>query len=321
MKKLDLSIVTACDVNYLWGVFLLTASIQKMGLPVNLIVFQVAFDEAAKQYISQFPVAELREDSSNSPFAMNNRKPGYLLKADSTEYVAWFDADCFVVDSISEFLLPVNQQFQIRLRSPEENASVFERYYRPGDRIGDVPSWVLDRWKEDVGGRQTPRVTSTCPSNCFIFHSRYMRFVEEWENLISRVVNPHVNSAVDRGNPAYWMTDESALNAVMFFSENCPEPSQFRLDDLSAGHVVHFIGSPKPWIGWNKRFLYCIPKVIELLDWVERQGMKVPPIPSAFKKWRMPYSYAEAHVRGIYKDFRSQVGRSVRSIGRKFGKN
>jgi hypothetical protein len=134
-----------------------------------------------------------------------------------------------------------------------------------------------------------------------------MPFIEEWEKLISKVVNPLVKGPLDRGNPAYWMTDESTLNAVLLFSEKCPDPSKFRLDDLSAGHVAHFVGAPKPWVGWNRRFLYCIPKIIELLEWVEKQGLRIPPIPSSFRRWRIPYSYAEAHVRGAYWDIRSML--------------
>jgi len=306
VDKIDVSIVTACDLNYLWGGFLLAASIQKANLPVKLIVFQVGFDAPAEQYLYQFPVVELRRDGSDSPYSLNSRKPGYMLQAD-TEYVAWFDADCFVIDSILENLIPLNQQFQIRLRSSDENATVFERYYGSNDKWGCVPSWILERWKSDVGGRKIARLTTTCPSNCFVIHSRFMPFIEEWEILISEVVNPLVKGPLDRGNPAYWMTDESTLNAVLLFSEKCPDPSKFRLDDLSGGHVAHFIGAPKPWVGWNRRFLYCIPKIIELLEWVEQQGLRIPLIPSSFKRWRIPYSYAEAHVRGAYRDIRSML--------------
>lgn len=313
MKKLDFSIVTACDANYLWGVFLVTASIQKTGLPVNLIVYQAGFDAAAERYITQFPVAELRKDDSDNPYSINNRKPGYLLQADS-EYVAWFDADCFVSDDITHLLIPLNEQFQVRLRADAENASVYDHYYRPGDKRGEVPSWILDQWRSDVGGRKTPRARTSCLTNCFVIHHRFMPFIEEWGELIRRVVNPKIQGLVDRDNPAYWMTDESAMSAILLFSEKCPDISPYRLDDLSTGHIIHFSGGPKPWVGWNKRFLYCIPKVIELLEWLEKQGFKVPPVPSSFKRWRIPYSYAEAHCRGMYRDLKSRVGRRVRSF-------
>lgn len=313
MKKNDVSIVTAGDINYLWGLFLLTASIQKSGIPVNLIVFQVGFDAKSERYISQFPVADLRKDDSDSPYSLNNRKPGYLLQPD-TEYVGWFDADCFVSDSITDLIIPLNGQFQVRLRAPQENESVYNHYYRPGDVRGSVPSWILDQWRSDVGGRQTPRMNTSCLTNCLVIHRRFMPFIEEWGSLIKKVVNPIGKSLIDRDNPAYWMTDESAFSALVLFSEKCPEPSPYRLDDLSSGHVIHFSGGPKPWVGWNKRFLYCIPKVIELLEWVEKQGLIVPPIPNSFRRWRVPYSYAEAHVRDLYRNFRSQAGRIVRSF-------
>lgn len=316
MKKPEMCIVTACDANYFWGVFLLVASLQKTQTPVQVRVFQSGFSADMDRDIGQFPIVQVHKDESASPYSLNNRKPDYLLQAGS-EYVAWFDADCLAVGNVSELLIPSNRQLQVRLRGAAENATVFERYYRPGDQWGTVPSWVLERWRTDVGGRKTPRLNTTCPSNCFVLHSRFLPFIEEWQNLIQRVLNPRIRGPIDKSNPAYWMTDESTLNALLLFSEKSPAPSPFRLDDLSGGHVAHFIGSPKPWVGWNRRFLYCIPHVIELLQWVTDQGLNVPPIPISFRSRRIPYSYMEAHMRGIYRDLRAMVGRRVRAFRRR----
>ncbi len=316
MKTNDVSIVTACDLNYLWGVFLLVASIQKADDPVDVIVFGTGFDSNAEKMISQFPAAKLIRDDSDNKFSLNNRKPTYMLQANS-EYIAWVDADCFVTDSISDFLIPDNRQFQVRLRSEEENATVFLRYYGPEDTWGSVPTWVKERWRSDVGGRKLPRLDTTCPSNCFVVHNRHMPFIKEWEDLIKRVLDPTKNGPIDKSNPPYWMTDESTLNALLLFSEKCPEPSSYRLDNLEGAHLVHFIGSPKPWLGWNRRFLYCIPKVITLLEWLDKQGLAIPPVPSTFKSWRIPYSYTEAHARGIVSDVKSALARRILMIQRR----
>jgi hypothetical protein len=297
MKDANITIVTACDNNYLWGVYLLTASIHRNALPVNTLFFSVGFDAETERFITQFPEVVVKKADTSDPFPLNNRKAEAMLLAES-EYVAWFDADCLVYDWIGDDLLPLNGELQVRMRGRAENASVFERYYAPGEEKGGIPASVLDRWREDVGGRTTPAYDSTCPSNVIVIHRRFMPFIEEWDRLTRKVVDPKAKGAVNRADPAYWMTDESALNAVLLFSLQAPKPSPYRLDNLNAGHVVHFMGSPKPWKGWLPRFLYCLPKVVELLDWLDAQGFKIPPVPPSFNKKRIARSRMEAHLRG-----------------------
>lgn len=299
--------VTTCDRNYLWGVFLLVASIHKENLPVKTLFVSVGFDSESERYLSQFPAVQVIRDDSDDPYSLNNRKAKAMLLADS-DYIAWMDADCFVVGWIGDLLEPLNGQLQIRMRQPAENATVFDRYYRPGDKRGSIPQWVLDRWRDDVGDSSTPRHDTTVPSNCFVIHRRFMPLIELWDRQIRKVVDPKTRGAIDRGNPAYWMTDESVLNSLLVFSSKAPEPSQYRLDNVAAGHVVHFIGSPKPWIGWTRRFLYCLPKVFELIEWLDKEGFRVPPVPPSFSRDRALYSRMEAHARGASADVRRAAG-------------
>ena len=299
MANKPVTIVTACDFNYLWGVFLLVASIHKEGLPVNVLFVQVGFDDDSELYIGQFPSVRIIRDDSDDPYSLNNRKAKAMLRADS-DYIAWMDADCFIAGWIGELLKPLNGQLQVRMRLPAENATVFGRYYESGDKRGSIPKWVLDRWRQDVGDNSSPRYDTTCPSNCFVIHRRFMPFIELWDTQIRKVVASTTKGAVDRGNPAYWMTDESVLNSLLLFSSLAPEPSRYRLDNLDAGHVVHFIGSPKPWIGWTQRFLYCLPKVLDLIEWLDKEGFRIPPVPPSLSKDRVRVSRMEAHLRGAY---------------------
>lgn len=313
MTNSKITIVTACDLNYLWGVFLLTASIHRNALPVNVLFFEVGFDPETERYLSQFPEVSVKKADTSDPFPLNNRKAEAMLLADA-EYIAWFDADCFVFDWIGDDLLPVNGELQARMRGRAENASVFERYYGPGEEKGGIPASVLARWREDVGGRAEPAYDSTCPSNVLVLHRRFMPFIEEWDKLTRKVVDPAAKGAVNRADPAYWMTDESALNAVLLFSLQAPQPSAYRLDNLKAGHVVHFMGAPKPWIGWLPRFLYCLPKVIELLEWLDGKGFKIPPIPPSFDKTRTSRARMEAGLRGARLNARRMAGKIVRTF-------
>lgn len=313
MSNPSVTIVTACDLNFLWGVFLLVASIHKEGLPVKVLFVQVGFDSDTEQYISQFPSVQVSRDDSDDPYSLNNRKAKAMLLADS-DYVAWMDADCFVAGWIGDLLEPLNGQLQARMRKPDENATVFDRYYEPGDKHGSIPQWVLDRWRQDVGDNSSPRHDTTCPSNCFVIHRDFMPFIELWDSHIRKFVNPTIKGAIDRENPAYWMTDESVLNSLLVFSSKAPDPSRYRLDNVDAGHIVHFIGSPKPWIGWTRRFLYCLPKVFDLIEWLDKEGFRVPPVPPSLLRDRALFSRMKAHARGAYGDVRSAGGRVLRKV-------
>lgn len=309
----NVTIVTACNANYLWGVFLLAASIHKEQIPVNMLFYQFGFDADSEQYVSQFPNVEIRRAKIEPRFSLNNVKAEAMLLA-QTEYIAWMDADCFVAGWIGDLLIPCNSQLQVRMREPTENATVFDRYYKPEDTRESIPQWVLARWRDDVGDLQVPRHQTTCPSNCIVIHHRYRPFLELWDRQIHKVLNPKVRSAIDRTNPAYWMTDESVFNSVLLFSSKAPAPSEYQLDNLNAGHLVHFIGSPKPWQGWTRRFLYCLPMVFELLEWLDGEGFRLPPIPPSFSQNRAPLSRLETHARSVYTYAKTVTGKAFHKM-------
>lgn len=315
MSNRSVTIVTACDLNYLWGVFLLVASIHREKLPVKTLFYQVGFDSDSEEYISQFPEVEIRRADQGDTISLNNRKAEAMLLADS-DYICWMDADCFVTGWIGDLLEPINGQLQARMRGRAENATVFERHYKPGDKHGSIPQWVLAKWSEDVGDLKSPRVDTTCPSNCFVIHRRYMGFIELWDTQIRKVLNPEARGAIDKSNPAYWMTDESVFNSILLFSSKAPDPSAYRLDNLDAGHLAHFIGSPKPWNGWTRRFLYCMPRVIDLVEWLDKERFRVPSVPPSLSRDRVFRSRLGAHLRGVYGDFRRIGSKTVNRFRR-----
>ncbi len=121
--KESVTIVSACDRNFLWGAYLLAASAARNvpGVPVHLL--QTGFSDSEIALISQFPNVRVLPLQDDDPRSVANRKSEALLSAD-TDYVAWLDADCFIIGDIGKYLLPSNGEFQIRLREPWENAWV-----------------------------------------------------------------------------------------------------------------------------------------------------------------------------------------------------
>jgi len=284
----NLTIVSACDRNFLWGAYLLAASSAKYLPETPVHILQIGFTDADRKLLEQFPTVKVLPLADNDPRNVANRKSEALLSAD-TEYVAWLDADCMVIGDITAFLAPVNGEFQIRMRAPWENAWVWRNHYAPDEDRGGLPKSVLDKWRADVGQRAAPLVNTTCVTNAFVLHKRHLDFIRQWKTQIVKVIPPAHAAVVDNRNPAYFMTDESVMSSLLAFSDIAPPISEFRLDQEPARHVAHFGANPKPWIRWRLRLWYCHPHIMTLLDWAKTSGYATPPIPWSFeKKNRIP---------------------------------
>jgi hypothetical protein len=284
----NVTIVSACDRNFVWGAFLLAASSAKNvpGTPVHIL--ETGFTEEDRDLFRQFPGVRVLPLEDGDPRSVANRKSEALLSAES-EYVAWLDADCMVIGDIRALLVPSKGEFQIRLREPWENAWVWRNHYVPGDRRGEVPAAVLEQWRADVGQLDTPRLLTTCVTNAFVLHRRHLGFVREWKSQIAKVIPPVNAGVVDRSSPAYFMTDESVFSSLLAFSNAAPPVSDIRLNRDPQAHVAHFGANPKPWKRWRKQFWYCHPHVMELLDWVRETGRSMPLLPWSFgRKNRLP---------------------------------
>ena len=98
----NLTIVSACDRNYLWGAWLLAASSAKFLKATPVHILQTGFTQEDTALLEQFPTVKVLPLADNDPRNVANRKSEALLSAD-TDYVAWLDADCLVVgDECSE---------------------------------------------------------------------------------------------------------------------------------------------------------------------------------------------------------------------------
>jgi len=311
MKKI--TIVSACDRNFLWGAYLLAASAARFLPQTPVHILQTGFTDDDKSLLEQFPSVKVLSLPANDPRNVANRKSEALLSAD-TEFVAWLDADCMVIGDIAPYLIPKNGEFQIRMRAADENAWVWRNHYAPGERRGGLPKSVLEKWRADVGQRDQPLVDAACVTNCFVLHQRHLDFVRQWKSQIAKVIPPAHAGVVDNRNPAYFMTDESVMTSLLAFSSIAPTPGEFALDRDAKAHVAHFGANPKPWIQWRWRLWYCYPHIMGLLDWARASGYRTPPVPWSFlKKNRLP-SYLIAAAIEVKTRVRSAGGAIVRML-------
>jgi hypothetical protein len=310
----NLTIVSACDRNFLWGAYLLGASCAKNlpQTPVHLL--QTGFTPADIDLLRQFPTVKVLPLDPGDLRNVCNRKAEALLTAD-TEYLGWLDSDCMVIGDVSRLLPPANGEFQIRLRAPQENAWVWRNHYAPGEARGGLPQSVRKTWQADVGQRTAPLLDTTCVSNAFILHQRHLGLIRQWKTQIAKVLPTKNTGVVDSSNPAYFMTDESVLTSLLAFSDIAPPVSEFQLDRDPARFVAHFGANPKPWVKWNLRHWYAHPPIMELLDWAAKAGYRTPPIPWSLQKQNRTKAYLIAQANDLKFRARSLAGNVLRAAG------
>ena len=121
------TIITAGDRNYLWGIFLLIASLRRNGMDEPVIVGTRGFDAEAEAILSQmgdvrfYPLDSFRR-------SLTCCKAQVMLQAE-TDYITWVDSDGFFVGNCSARLIPETPgEIHARMRSPEEQPQAFKGY-------------------------------------------------------------------------------------------------------------------------------------------------------------------------------------------------
>ena len=91
------TVVTIGDMNYLWGIFMLIASMRQNGMDEPVLVGGLNFTDEAIRLLQQFPdvrVAVLRPTAQS----LTCRKPEVMLLADpDARYLTWVDSDGFFI--------------------------------------------------------------------------------------------------------------------------------------------------------------------------------------------------------------------------------
>jgi hypothetical protein len=312
----NLTIVSACDRKFLWGAFILAASVARHLPKIPLHLLQTGFTAHEANLLSQFGNVHLLPLADNNPRSVANRKSEALLSA-STEYAAWLDADCMIIGDVAALLVPPNGQFQIRLREPWENAWVWRNHYARGEPRGETPAAVLQRWRADVGQCRSPRLLTTCVTNAFVLHQRHFDFVRQWKSQIAKVIPPADAGVVDTRNPAYFMTDESVLSSLLAFSTLAPAIGETVLNKDPRAHVAHFGANPKPWVRWSHRTWYCNRHVLDLLDWAASVGVVLPPVPWSLRRHNRAPAWLIACAENSFGKAKALAAKTLRPLLRR----
>jgi len=309
----NLTIVSACDRNFLWGAYLLASSAARYIPDVQVQILETGFTPEDRKFIEQFPNVGLKPLEDNDPRSVANRKSEALLSAD-TDFIAWLDADCFVIGDIRKYLIPTNGKFQIRIRGEAENAQVWRHHYTANDKRGELPKAVADQWRKDVAQLDEPRIQSACVTNCFVIHRDHLDLIREWKAQIAKVIPARDAGPVDKSDPAYFMTDESVFTSLLAFSRATPDICDLQLNKDPKAHVAHFGANPKPWKRWRKQTWYTRPYVLDTIDWAKANGYSIPPIPPSLRRSSWLSSYLIIWALEVKATAKSIVGKLIRRI-------
>jgi len=270
------TIVTAADRNFVWGSFLLLASLRchKVPCPVNILSFGLSADDEA--VLRQFPDVALFSAAQEDPRNIACQKAQAIYTARETDCIAWVDSDCIVTGQICEYFEVPPGKIQIRMRPPKEIEYLFRLRYDAGEERGRIPQRVLDIWKKDVNGRTEPQVTTSCNACAFVVHSSDLGFIHRWEAQIQKVIPPENMGIVNDSSFAYFLLDETVMASMLAFDVAAPEVTTYCLEGQLKGQLVHFGGTPKPWDMWNVYHLPWFTEVIDLVDWAKGQGYRFP---------------------------------------------
>ena len=279
------TIVLSSDRNYLWGVWLLIASMRKNSMNEPVLVDGVDYTDADITLLNQFGQVKVLRIPNDSGRNMCCSKPDIMLLAD-TEYISWVDCDSIFYGNCSRYLTADPENIHVEMRRRKENGGVYAGKYGPDDTYGDIPAKVLDIWRRDVGENSEPAI-KTCCSTCFIsLHRSHRALLEKWRDQIGKVLPADNVGVCDKRSFAYFQTDESVLNSVLCFSKAAVPPTDNYMlaRDPDAFHI-HFAYQPKPWQMWNSYTIQYFDKTVELMEWALARGYKTPgPIPVSLQR-------------------------------------
>ncbi len=314
------TIVTASDMNYAWGVWLLVASIRKSGMDEPILIGTFNWTDEWIEDICKFPGVKTVALPGNDKRNVTCQKPEIMMRAEG-EFITWIDCDGVLSGNCSDILTGQKNELFVRSRLPEELVTLYPRL--PGENPLEIPQRILDVWQRDVGEKTTPARRYGCTAALVGIHSSYKPFLQKWKDLMLSAL-PFDVEIVDRGNTAYFQTDESVLNAVTLFAEDAPVfAANYKMDDQSRAHYIHFgyQYNPKPWLMWNSKAMRFYDLIQDIVDWAVANGYE-PKMPRPYtlrreNKWLSALMSPIAQPLMRAKNFKK---RTMKKLKRKFSK-
>lgn len=264
MQAAPLSVVTATDSNYVWGVLLLVGSLRRHGVNVPVDIAAHGLKESERSLLEQFPDVRVHDITHIDPPFYSCLKPLALLQSQA-ECAVWMDADCIVTGDVTRYLDAAPGKIRIRLRGEEEQR-LLSRQMHGSEEL--VPGWILEQWRHDIGERDTPRYQTLASSCCFSVRRENRPMLERWYDDMTRLLVPGTDKRkAPTARACAYRADESVLNAILNFAHDVPKIEPYGLDRDEAAMLLHFVDAPKPWEGWTVGSRRHYEHVIDTAEW------------------------------------------------------
>lgn len=278
------------------------------AIPLHVLHPDLSPDEIAM--LEQLPgVHCIQARSQHAMF----QKPEALLSADTT-WVTWIDSDVLWRGDLSPLISGDEPGIQIRIRAASENANAFSAEAgTAGSASGAIPAHILGRWRDDVGEEKRPRFDRMAVSNAIALHRDYRWLPERWHTMMEQV-SKNPGQLVDRANTAYRITDEAALTAVLMYCHDEVPILPYRLNQDPERILIHFAGSPKPWQGWQLRYVNHYHAVATTVQWGKDNGLEMPPTPPSMALTNESRYQFYARMHDVKSRARQTLIRGVRAI-------
>ncbi|MFI4911271.1 MAG: hypothetical protein ACIAQZ_06340 [Sedimentisphaeraceae bacterium JB056] len=305
------TVVSACDHNYIWGAWLLVASMRVHKMDDKALILGGGLTDHDVELLKQFDNTEVHHMEEGNSRSMTCQKPEAMLLAD-TENITWADCDAVFTGNVSDYMKAEPEEIRIRIRDKAENAMVYSSRYEESDAYGSIPKKVLDIWQQNVGENNTPAIETVSSAAAMTFHRDKKFIIKKWREQMLKVIPNKDEGVVDQSNFAYFQTDESVLNSVLCFAEGAPRPVEFLLDKDPDAFFAHYTFKPKPWQQWDRYSLRYYEPTLYVVEQAIKEGYQTPPeIPYTFKRKYKAFCAAQAYA----KDYTRRIAKAI--LGKK----
>lgn len=285
VKPSDNTVVTIATEEYLWGAFMMIASMRRHGMQEPVLIGTRHVSSRMQDVLRQLGGVRFfsLENTTYSPACY---KPLLMLQT-KTPYITWVNADGFFTGNCSGRLPPLlPDQIHLRMLSPDENPLVFRGFTKSGEDGSTIPEAILNAWRDDVAGLSKPMITRSCCSYFISVHESARDFLRKWHYQMMAVLPAGDPEDSDPALRFYHLLAGSVLNSVLAFWPQAPRVSAaYALDKDPEACYVHFDSPTKPWNGWSGRTFPYFDRYTEVLQWVQDNKLETPgPVPFALKR-------------------------------------
>ncbi len=304
------TVVSACDHNYIWGAWLLVASMRVHGMDDKALILGSGLTDNDVALLTQFDNTQVHSMEAGNYRSMTCQKPEAMLLAD-TEFITWADCDAVFAGNASRYMNADPDTIRIRIRDQKENGMVFKARYDNTDVYGTIPGKILEIWRKNVGENDTPAIETVSSAAAMTIHKSKKFILEKWRQQMMKVIPNEDKGVVDQRNFAYFQTDESVLNSVLCFAKDAPKPVEFLLDKDPQAFFAHYTFKPKPWQEWDRYSFRYYEPTLYVIEQAILRGYKTPPLPYTFKRKNRTFCFAQACV----KDYTKRIARKILGRG------